>query len=242
MVGVGAALLAATPGMAWQSATATETRAFTGDRVAIDVGSADVEVVAGAPSGKVEITRRSTWGIGASKPEPNETWSGDALEIQSPECGGISWRCSIDYVLRVPDGTAVTVDTGSGDVVVGGSLAAVTLHTGSGEVEGAPGLSSRDLEVQTGSGDIDLEVTSEGPMVLRAGSGDIDLRLAGESLAGNLDVETGSGDVTVDVPDSARVRLDVQTGSGDEQVDHASTPDADRLIRIRTGSGDAEVL
>lgn len=241
MAGIGAAILVLTLGTASRSATASETRAFTGGRVAIQVGAGDVEVRGGARSGTVEITRRSTWGIGATKPALNESWGGEALEIETPECSGISWRCSVDYVLRVPDGMAVTVDTGSGSVVVGGSLAAVQLQTGSGDVDGARELSTSNLDVRTGSGNIDLDLRSGGPVVLRAGSGNVDLRVAGEALAGDLDVETGSGNVAVDVPDSAPVRLDVQTGSGDEQINHASDPHADRVVRVRTGSGEADV-
>ncbi|MDV3220375.1 DUF4097 family beta strand repeat-containing protein [Intrasporangium sp.] len=237
--------------------TDTEDLPLTGSAIILDVGSNDVEVVGGAPAGKIEVNRRYEWGFGGSKPKTNEALSDGAIELSGADCQGLSWRCSIDYLIRVPDNTAVTFRGGSGDVVLGGSLGKVDLTTGSGDVtlEGELGpvdvetgsgdvdadvVASTALRVQTGSGDQELQLGSDASDVtLRAGSGDIDVEL--RSGLDRLDVETGSGEVSIDAPDVEPFRIEVDTGSGDEDVDLASDADADQLIRVQTGSGDVDI-
>lgn len=233
-------MLFSSTGVTSSSATDSETRDFSGSSIVVHAGANEVEVLGGADPGKVEITRRSHWGIGATKPDPNEEWGQGRLEIRDAECGGLGWRrCSIDYVLRVPDGTAVTIESGSGDISVSGALGRLDLDVGSGDIDGRR-LSAEQVVARAGSGDIDLGFASGSPEVLaRAGSGSIQLDLA--TAPGALDVETGSGDVGIDVPESQRYRLDIETGSGDQNVDVPSTANAPSTIRVRTGSGDVEL-
>lgn len=259
MAGVGLALIAGSFGVVTESATETEVRPFTGNTISLGVSSNDVDVVGGAPDGTIEVTRRFEWGLGGTKPEPNETWDDGGVAISGADCQGVSWRCGVDYIVRVPDDTAVELRGGSGDVVLGGALGAVDLEVGSGDIE-ADGLSSADVLLQTGSGDVDLGLDSRATKVdvrtgsgdmdlsldsdtaavlLRAGSGDIDVELP--SAPDSLDIETGSGDVSIDAPDADQFRLDVDTGSGDQDVDVPSSATADQLIKVRTGSGDVEI-
>lgn len=259
VAGVGLALIIGSFGVITESETQTEVRPFTGDTISFDVSSNDVDIVGGAPAGTIEVTRRFDWGLGGTKPKPNETWDADGVAISGADCQGVSWRCGIDYIVRVPDSTAVKLRGGSGDVVLGGSLGTIDLEVGSGDVE-ADALSSADVLLRTGSGDVDLGLDSRatkvdvrtgsgdmdlrldsdtGNAVLRAGSGDIDVELP--SAPDSLDVETGSGDVSIDAPDADQFRLDVDTGSGDQNVDVPSSATADQLIKVRTGSGDVEI-
>ena len=259
MTGVGLALILGSFGVITESETQTEVRPFTGDTISFNVSSNDVDIVGGAPAGTIEVTRRFDWGLGGTKPKPNETWDADGVAISGADCQGVSWRCGIDYIVRVPDSTAVKLRGGSGDVVLGGSLGAIDLQVGSGDVE-ADALISADVLLRTGSGDVDLGLdsratkvdvhtgsgdmdlrldTDTGDVVLRADSGDIDVELP--SAPDSLDVDTGSGDVSIDAPDADQFRLDVDTRSGDQNVDVPSSPTADQLIKVRTGSGDVEI-
>ena len=204
MAGVGALILVSSTGGLASSASESETRAFSGDTIVFHAGANEIEVLGGAATGKVEVTRRSHWGVGGAKPAPNETWGEGVLEIGGPDCNGLSWRCSIDYVVRVPDGTAVTVDSGSGDIAVRGALGALDLNAGSGDIDGQ-GLATDRVVVRTGSGDIDLGFASGSPdVVAKAGSGSIDLDLRTAPRA--LDVRTGSGDVDINVPEAQAFR------------------------------------
>lgn len=239
MAGVGLALLIVSTGTVTGSETETEVLPITGSAISFEVGTNDVEVLGGASEGKIEVTRRYEWGFGGSRPKTSESLSDGAIELSGAECQGLSWRCSIDYVVRVPDNTAVTFRGGSGDVVLGGALGTVEVVTGSGDVD-ADGLASTALRVRTGSGDQDLQLGSDASDVtLRAGSGDIDVEL--RSGPDSLDVETGSGRVSIDAPDDEPFQIEVDTGSGDENIDLASDADAGRLIRVQTGSGDVDI-
>lgn len=259
LAGLGLALVIGSFGVVTESETVTEVRPFTGTAISFGVSSNDVEVVGGAPAGTIEVTRRFEWGLGGTKPKLNETWDDGGVAISGASCQGVSWRCGVDYIVRVPDNVAVELRGGSGDVVLGGSLGTIDVEVGSGDIE-ADGLSSADVRLQTGSGDVDLGLDSRAGkvdvrtgsgdldlsldsdtagVVLRAGSGDIDVELP--SAPDSLDIETGSGDVSVDAPDADQFRLDVDTGSGDQNVDVPSSPTADQLIKVRTGSGDVEI-
>jgi hypothetical protein len=229
VAGLGATLLLASIGgfFSWGALTgglwgsSTETTTFTRPVTALTVqgGASDVEVRGGAPAGTVEVTRELHWGPGSSRPTPQESWTGQTLTIEADGgCGIFSW-CGVDYVVRVPDGTGVTVRTGSGDVVLGGSLGAVAFGVGSGDVE-TDRLASDRVTGTTGSGDIDVELVRPASAVA---------------------LEAGSGDVTVVVPSGTSYATTVDTGSGDEQVAIATDPSSPDRIHVKTGSGDVEV-
>jgi hypothetical protein len=156
---------------------------------------------------------------------------------------------------------SVSVDVGSGDLVLRGSdVAGATvtarvegdtnhlghfLHDGhltlfddcnddpcSADIS-ATIPASVPIHVHTGSGDILID-GMHGTLSLNTGSGDIQ----GGSLSGaDLVALTGSGDVTLGVIAPAE-RIQVRTGSGDVHVDLPSGPYA---LRIDTGSGDTSV-
>lgn len=217
----------------------TETLRHTVETVSVRLGSADVEVVSGARDGAVEVTRQSSWGPLSRQPEPNETWSGNTLEINEPECSGIT-GCSIDYVLRVPEGTTVDLGTGSGDITVGGALGAVTVEAGSGDIDSI-GLRVDRIRAQTGSGEIHLGFDTEADQVeARAGSGDIDLVFEAPPTA--VTVSTGSGDVDVELPDGLAVAITGDSGSGDRDIEVPTDPNSPRTLEISTGSGDVTVF
>lgn len=189
--------------------------AVTGIRVNDDAG--DVEVVGGAAAGTVEVTRRVSRGSDPSS--TGETWEGSTLVVDAnPGCGPLVFGCSVDYTVRVPDGTTVTIDTGSGDLKLGGTLGAVDVKSGSGDIK-AKDLRSTTVAARTGSGDIDL----------------------GLSQAPNqLTVRTGSGDIDVEVPAADTYAVGAETGSGDEHVTVKTDPTSPRKVQFATGSGDVK--
>ena len=182
-------------------------------------GSSDVEVRGGAPAGTVHVERHLSWGPGASRPTPKETWSGSALTIAADCDGSFLSSCSVDYVVTVPRATDVAVDIGSGDIVLTGSLGAVTLKSGSGDIETA-NLAAEQVTAEAGSGDIDVELAT---------------------LASPVSVRTGSGDVSVRLPQDAVYAVATETGSGDTEVSVPTNPDSTSTLRVRTGSGDIAV-
>lgn len=125
--------------------------------------------------------------------------------------------------VRVPEGSELDVQSGSGDVTTTGRLATVEARSGSGDVT----IADADaVKTTTGSGDIRTARTTTAR--LSTGSGDI----RAEQTSGHTVVRTGSGDVSVD----AAQDLEAATGSGDLIV-----REVDGTARLRSGSGDVEV-
>jgi hypothetical protein len=114
---------------------------------------------------------------------------------------------------------AVSLKSGSGDILANDLRAETTLVTGSGQVE-AHGISGgKAVRVQTGSGEISVELTQAAPVTARAGSGEIELL----------------------VPDGA-YHLKTRTGSGEAEVlGLVNDPAAKNIIDVQTGSGDATI-
>ena len=127
--------------------------------------------------------------------------------------------CSVNIRAFVPAAVPMQIHTGSGDVHVEGALDLLHVRAGSGDVYGLD-VSGMDLEVRTGSGDIDLRVFEPTERVaVRAGSGDVSLALPAGGY--RMTVETGSGDRSVrgiDADDGAAASLEVNTGSGDVTI------------------------
>jgi len=179
--------------------------------VRVDVGSGDVRLE-GADVADVNVTAR----IEGPANHLGYTLGSDVLTLFD-ECH--EHHCSVDVHAVVPAGVAVEIHTGSGDIEVTRVLGTLVLHTGSGDVTGQE-LAAIDLNAQTGSGDIALQVNEP---------------------AENIKLQTGSGDVALGVP-AGSYRLSVATGSGDRRLHAVESDDAAQgAIEIRTGSGDVTI-
>jgi hypothetical protein len=204
--------------------------------IAFEGSSGDVQVRADSASGKVEVTRHLSWGPGSNQPKPDETVSGSTLRIASGCSAFMSW-CSIDYIVHVPAGTNVSLNSGSGDVVLAGDLGTIVAETGSGDIS-VEGSGTEPLSLKAGSGDIDARGLDSGQVVGRTGSGNLDLDFAQVPTA--LTLNAGSGDVSVKVPQGSYA-VSGGSGSGDRTIDVATNPSSTNQIVVRTGSGDVEV-
>ncbi len=154
-------------------------------------------------------------------------------------CDEVSFgHCEATLLVRVPPGTAVRVETSSGDLSADGLTGNVTLHTASGDVR-AQNLSGR-LDLDSASGDVDGTALRAATVRAHTGSGDVDLHFA--SPPDTADADTGSGDVRIAVPRGPETyNVDVDAGSGTDDVDLVPDPASRRLLRADTGSGDVEI-
>jgi len=187
----GATTWAAATGGLWRSADQHQTYERPAGALTIKGGAGDVEVQGGGRVGTVQVSRHVSWGPGSSEPTPREEWTGSTL----------------------------TVDTGSGDITLTGSLGDVTLKAGSGDIATA-NLSADQVTAEAGSGDIDVELAT---------------------AVSPVSVRTGSGEVSVRLPQHTVYAVDTETGSGDAEVSIPTNPDSTSTLRIRTGSGDIAV-
>jgi hypothetical protein len=195
--------------------------------------------------------------------------SGNAVHMGGTENRGLFNDISIDYEITAPASVALNLHSGSGDVEVDNVGRFLAASSGSGSVR-AHGLNG-PADLQSGSGDIELEENAAGDVKAKTGSGSI--RVHG--FNGALTAHTGSGDVEADghlagpgsvvagsgslrlhfTPD-ARFNLEASTGSGDIRVHFPGAPQQDDNTRhhmtaaingggptleARTGSGDIEI-
>jgi len=118
---------------------------------------------------------------------------------------------------------AVSVATGSGAISLTGVEGSLHAKTGSGSVDGTAML-SRQLEVSTGSGHIDLALlTDADSLTARTGSGAIALSVPGGPY--RVTTRTGSGRSTVGVPTDTNALHVIEASTGSGSIDIASSSD-----------------
>lgn len=152
--------------------------------------------------------------------------------------------CTIDYDISVPEGTAVTVETNSGQISVENVDGELDLSSTSGRVLVAG--NDGDTTVETVSGQITLEQV-RGTADLESTSGDITAEGEGQGIevagtSGKVDVsgfdartvvaESVSGDVQVG---GGFTNAQISTVSGDIQV---SAQEPFTLLSVESTSGD----
>jgi Putative adhesin len=208
--------------LAWWAAT-RQTRITTyhvvGDlsSIALDVGSADVEIDGGA-SGAVEVRRTDRFAFGHPARERRSA-DGEAVSIASRCPDQLLGACHSSYRVSVPDNVGVTVRTTSGSVVIAGLRASARIASTAGSV------------TATAFCGFSLRATSE--------SGD--LRAAAECSPDRLELRSGSGDVQAVLPPGG-YQVDASSDSGRARVTGVSVADdAPFAVQALSGSGDVSV-
>jgi hypothetical protein len=159
-----------------------------------------------------------------------------SYEIQAPAGVGVRGKLGSGN-LGLNDITTVDVTVGSGEVAIDGAGGAVSLKSGSGTIV------ANDLRGETtlvtGSGDVEARGLTGGKAVrVQTGSGELRVELA---QAASVTARSGSGDVELMVPDGA-YQIKTRNGSGDaELLGLVNDPKATNVIDVQTGSGDATV-
>jgi hypothetical protein len=209
--------------------------------VADSVGDVTIEVGTGPVTVHRDVHYRDT------KPGSTASLAGQTLNIVS--CGN---NCSVDYRIRVPEGTAVTgslssgslsltgvesadIRSESGSVDLNGVRANASATTESGSVR-ASGIGG-DLAVRTESGDVDVSGLRGTRTSAQSSSGDV--TVSTES-AQDVDVRTSSGTVTLTVADGP-YRVIASSSGDDADVRLPSDPSARHILRASSDSGHVTV-
>ncbi|HKJ57240.1 MAG TPA: DUF4097 family beta strand repeat-containing protein [Nitriliruptoraceae bacterium] len=237
LLGLGAAgvVAAMLPG---DGATDTGTEAFANiDSIVLDLGGADVELVAGAGDVVVDHEVRT----GALGGEAGAVARDGTLELTF-DCPG--WAqlpfdgvCDGEYTITVPAGVVVTGGTDNGSLRVDGLDSRLSLHTGNGDIHmvGTGG----DIEVDTSNGRITgthlvspsaRATTSNGGVVL-------DFAVAPR----NVEVDTSNGLVHEQVPDDA-TSYDVDASTSNGSVSTSVTVDESSSRRVELTSSNGNVV
>jgi DUF4097 and DUF4098 domain-containing protein YvlB len=206
-------------------------------------GNVDLEVL--TRSGDVTVRNGSAGTVSIhAKIHSGNSWLGgdhkaDVQELQSNppiRQNGNSIRIdyvnlkdiSIDYEITVPENTAISAHTGSGNQTVEGLTGKIDLESGSGDLRLA--RLTGNMRFHTGSGNVRGHELS-GPAKVSAGSGDIDIEELG---AGDVEIRTGSGNITVNGINGG---FHAETGSGDIHGKGLIK----NMWSIRTGSGNVNL-
>jgi DUF4097 and DUF4098 domain-containing protein YvlB len=223
-------------------------------RVTIDGMAADVTLVpASGNEVVVDAHAKGTLWLPKLKTQVN----GGHLTLSGSCHDMVFGHCESSFVVRIPAGTPVSVDTRSGDVRASDLSGPVHIDAGSGDLvlSGLSGgttakVSSGDIEasrlggrliLETSSGDVDGAGLSAAVIDARATSGDVFLDVA--AVPKRVTVASSSGDVTISVPRNGGEGYDAQvaTSSGDPQLGVTNNPDSSRSLSAVTSSGDAAI-
>jgi len=154
---------------------------------------------------------------------------GEPLEIEE-QGTHVTLSASVGFSARVPAGTHLVAETGSGGIVASGPLGSSRLESGFGaiEVEDVQG----GLEVESGSGRIAASRLKGGSVLLDSGFGAVELSA---TEAERVRCHTGSG--RIEVRDLRAERIELETGFGAVQLEHARGD-----LQVRSGSGELRLL
>lgn len=180
------------------------------------------------------------------------------------------FNCDISFVMRVPHGAHVTVQSSSGDVSVKSvtgpdrvdtSSGDITLRDVSGETHlhsssGTVTINGADslVDVDTSSGDINATNLSQDANLV-ASSGELKAEFAKFDAVKNVRMATSSGDITLLVPRGVGFKVEANTNSGsidsnlrlpirdrDSGADvSAQVGDGKASVQLSTGSGDIAI-
>lgn len=197
-------------------------REFTVVRAAVDVDVKAADVVvergsAGTVAVQVDTRHPDDWYVGQN---------GETVVVRDEPSGWRRRGGSARVRLTVPDGTAATIATASGEVTVVVATGRTAIATASGDVR--VGIASA-LTVKTASGDVTVDRVA-GDVNVKSASGD----LTAAAIGGELQASTASGDIRVDsVSGAARI----STASGDIRIARFEGRD----FLVNTVSGDVTV-
>jgi hypothetical protein len=189
---------------------------------------------------------------------PGETYGGNnhasvRYIVELPKGLRVMLQTLSGDVVLMQSAVEVSVSTGSGDVVVRESLGRATATTGSGDVTIA--AANGPVRATTGNGNV-LVAAFGGPVNASSGNGDVDVRMItvdppADELA--MSISSGNGDVRLTLPPSFSGEIDADTGHGKIAVDFpidASRREDSRLrgligggagLRVRIHSGNGRL-
>ncbi len=158
------------------------------------------------------------------------TTNGDVVTITAKRKGSIlsGFQGKADILVTVPAGTALTLKTSEGDIIITGTNGGGVLKTSNGKItlENVKG----DFQGDTSNGDIEI-TTMEGSGLLRTSNGKVDIGNAtgefnastsngpiffsGEMIPGGSNrFTTSNGKVTVELQGTPGINLDASTSNG----------------------------
>ena len=214
--------------------TDTDSTTLTGEvrRAEVEVtGTVHIRV---GRSDRVEIDRRSTFGI--SEPRVTETLVDGLLTVRVECIGSVSVICTNRVELVVPPDVSLSIDAlGTRIADVEGDID-ISNGAGSVELDRVSGV----LDLDVGGGSITGREIRSARVRAAAGAGSVELGFAAPPE--EVDVTSGAGSVLVELPPGDEAyRVSADAGAGSDAVSVRTDPTSDRVIRASSGAGSTEV-
>jgi len=220
--------------------TDTKTAFFTVAVNRVQVNNTNGQVVIRAGSGAQGATVVSRGHSSFRTAEHSETVTNGVLQVNGSCQGGliVADRCSVDFEITVPPGTAVNAIATTGDISVLGTGGPVTARSSTGDllVDRVGG----DLRLTTNVGDVEAVALTGGTVTARSNTGD--LRLDFTTAPDRIKATTNVGDVRVEVPAGATTyRVSAEVDVGDRHIDVPTDPASPRIIELSSNTGDVRM-
>lgn len=188
--------------------------------LSVDNTVGDISVQTGTVDEVVLTLTKTAWGPTQAEAEARladlqvtVTQNGNAIRVVVVKPDELNFLGSdrsdrVDFAVVVPAETAVTAQTGFGDLMTTGTTGDLDLHTSAGKVTANSITGSLDLH--SDFGDIRVEEAASETVLVKTSSGEV--RLERVQASGALEAESDFGDITVLA--SSADTLTVHTSSG----------------------------
>jgi hypothetical protein len=184
----------------------------------VDVADADVTIRRGGERTTLGVERVDRFAFGHD-PGARRSVTAGVLQLRSRCPRTVLHRCSIAYVLTVPDNIPLDVRTTSGSIVFRGYRGSARVVSRSGDVD-VGDYCGNSLQVRAVSGDVEATASCAPP---------------------ELELRTTTGSVLARVP-AGRYQVDAQTAVGQPLVRGIGVvPEAPYAIRALSSSGSVVV-
>jgi len=183
-------------------------------KLVIEGHTGHVRVTGGGST--VSVTERQNYK--SAPPHTTHTTTADGTLTLTYDCHD----CGVDYDVRVPTGTTVSVTAATGDVSLTALGGPVTANTETGHITGTR-LTAEQASLSTQTGSV-RATFSHTPSIVHATTQTGSVHIAvprGTRYAVQADAQTGKVDVSVDQADSSPHAITAKTETGDVTVEAA---------------------
>jgi Putative adhesin len=169
-----------------------------------------------AADGPISVTE--SFAYSDDKPATSHNVTGDGLALEETGCQHertINGRCEVDWDIKAPAATIITLSTKAGGIAVTGMSGAVDAKTNAGGIRGRA-LVGKTVTTTTNAGGVDLKFNQPPDQVqATSNAGGIDIQVpAGNSYAVQAESNTGHPDVDVTQADNSTHKIQARTNAG----------------------------
>ncbi|MEW2635993.1 DUF4097 family beta strand repeat-containing protein [Streptomyces sp. NPDC048389] len=211
---------------------------FSGTTLTIESDNSDIELMP-ADVEEVEVTRQvDGWVLFGNGPDP--TWKmKDGTLTLKVKCDAIAGDCVALHTVKVPRGTAVTVDDDNGSVRASGFATALKLRSDNGSVTVTD--SSGALELDSENGSVVAERVTGKNIVATSDNGSVRLELAG--VPDLVETASDNGRVEIRLPAAgAPYAVDARSDNGGVDVAVPTDAGSSHVVKAVSDNGEVVVL